>query len=88
MKTDRFMQGILVDDDDELFSYSRRPQNHTVDSVLKKIKRNLKNLKYHTFDWMPAKKNNQAVFSKSNTPGNMNQVIADIRQRLRQKDDS
>lgn len=81
------MQGILVDDDDELFNYAPRRSRNSMDSVLKKIKRNLKNLKYHTFDWVPAKKNNQAVFSKSNTPGNMNQVIADIRQRLRQKDD-
>ena len=83
MKSDRFMQGILVSDGDELFSYEQRKPRHSLASVVQrlgKLKKNLSNLRYVTDK--PISTNKQAVFSRHSIEGNVDEAIKDIWQRI------
>lgn len=85
MKTDRFMQGILVDDEEELFTYSYQKHDHSLGLLARRIKilkKNLVNFKYVTRHNLPVTYNKQAVFSKSNTDGNIEKSITDVWFRL------
>ena len=81
MKTDKYMQGILVCDDSGSGSHS----DQRLAGVVKRIKHNLKNLKYHGRDVQQNPVRHNAIFSQKNTTGNVDQAIADIHDRLRQR---
>lgn len=94
MKTDKFIQGILVSDEDDLFSYSAHKSNRTFSHVVKRLKMikvNILNFKYVTGNNHNTPINN-AIFSKSCVDGDVDEAIADMWNRLhiRQKssDDS
>ena len=85
MKTDRFMQGILVGDDDELFSYQPPKHDHGLRMVvnrLKKLKKNLTNFKYVTQYGQSTGHNKQAVFSKTTIDGSVEEAITEVWDRL------
>lgn len=79
MKTDKYMQGILVDDD------QKRGKHYELRMlrVIKTIRRNLTHLQHFNPSTSSHKINRAAVFSRASVHGNVDQAISDIHNRLR-----
>lgn len=87
MKTDKYMQGILVNDPREFFNHQKRQDTHKLTVLMRRLKtitNNFKDLKYYTKNSQKFSSNN-AVFSKNNIDQPMDIVLADVIGRLRTK---
>lgn len=80
MKTDRYLQGMLVDKNGRVVPPTAHEPLTVGDVVerLKHLKRKFRSLSYHIDN-----SNHEAVFSKRHVHGNVNRAIADIHERLR-----
>lgn len=85
MKTDKFMQGILVSDEDDVFTYGYTKHYRGITQVVHSLKRNLTGFRHPKHSSASSNHNKEAVFSRGTVEGSVDEAVTDMWFRLRIK---